>query len=119
MQSQYAKNMQLILAASQESEEAKEDTQPLPDEQNQEEVLHAYPVDIGGVQGVLYTKQEVSPAYFTESTVTHNQEDLAPQPEAQPQKEASYFAHFFLILCFFLLLDNVSNSIPVFLTPTA
>src|SRR5207253_2619459 len=27
--------------------------------------------------------------------------------------------HFLLILCFFLLLDNVSNTIPTLLTPTA
>ena len=120
MQSQYAKNMQLILAALQESEEAGENTQPLPDEPDQEEILHAYPVTIGGVAGVLHTKEEIPPAYFTDSTVYESQEtDSTPQPKALPQKEASFFPHFFLILCFFLLLDNVSNTIPTLLTPTA
>src|SRR5437868_4976780 len=114
--SQYVKQLPHILAAlNQEDQEADErpTTQPLPEGEEPEEVLHAYPVDIGGVQGVLYTKQEVSPAYFTDSTVIESQEDLAPQIQAQPKKEPSYFAHVFLILCFFLLLDNVSNSLPV------
>jgi len=117
-----AKQLPYILAAlNQEDQEADErpTTQPLPDGEDQEEILHAYPVNIGGVQGVLHTKEELPPEYFTDSKVIDNQEDLAPQPEAQPLKEASFFPHFFLILCFFLMLDNVSNTIPILLTPTA
>ena len=98
--------------------EEKESRPPIPGEE--EATFHAYPVTIGGIQGVLHTKEEIPPDYFTDTTVVESEEPNAPttQPASQ-QKEPPYFLHFLLILMLFMLLDNVNNSIFTFLSPTA
>jgi Baseplate J-like protein len=113
--SQYAKDMKQILAALEEPEE----DQPLPDEQ--EEVLHAYPVKIGGVEGVLYTKQEVAPEYTTDATFIESErpQDKPDHAPASVKREPPYFLYFVLILLLFLVLDNVNSVLTSLFTPTA
>src|SRR6266566_573688 len=123
MQSQYAKDMQYILAALQEPGQEGEDTQALPDEQ--EEILHAYPVNIGGIEGVLHTKEVIPAEYLTNTTVVESQdiqEEVVPETtqRATPQREPpSLFLHFLLILLLFMLLDSVDTSLTALFTPTA
>ncbi len=119
--SQYTQDMKSILAALQEPGTKGDDTQPLPNEED--EILHAYPVNIGNVQGILYTKEEVASEFIQASTVIDSQdpqEESAPpttQP-ATPQKEPPYFLHFILLLLFFILLDNLDSAFAN-LSPTA
>src|SRR5947209_1982106 len=118
MQRKAAQDMRTILAALQEPGKEGENTAPLPGEEA--DILHAYPVTIDGIQGVLHTKEEIPPDYFSDTTVVESQEPNAPtmQP-ALPQKEPPYFLHFLLILMLFMLLDNVNSNVFTFLSPTA
>jgi Baseplate J-like protein len=110
MQSQDMK--QIIVALNENGEEGH-----LPEE----EAPHAYPVNIGGVQGVLMTREEVSPEFFTNSTVAEQQE-LRPDytgPVQKAKREPPYFLYFVLILLLFLVLDSVNSALTSLFTPTA
>src|SRR5205085_4285690 len=118
MQRKSAQDMSTILAALQEPGKEGENTAPLPGEEA--DILHAYPVTIDGIQGVLHTKEEIPPDYFSDTTVVESQEPNAPTTQpALPQKEPPYFLHFLLILMLFMLLDNMNSSFLAFLRPTA
>ncbi len=124
MQSRYAKDVKQIIKALEEPEE----NQSLPDEEalHQEvlpqEATHAYPVNIGGVQGVLFTKEEVSPEYFTKTAVDEREQEPPEVTRKQPtraKKEPLYFLYYVLILCLFLVLDNVNSVLTSLFTSTA
>src|SRR6266852_3162242 len=119
MRSRYAKDVKQIIKALEEPEE----NQSLPDEEAlPQEATHAYPVNIGGVQGVLFTKEEVSPEYFTKTAVDEREQEPPEVTRKQPtraKKEPLYFLYYVLILCLFLVLDNVNSVLTSLFTSTA
>src|SRR5712692_1357847 len=107
--SQYAKDMNHILAALNTPESDSDNTTaPLPNDEETENIIHAYPVEGGGL---LFTQ-------------TPLEEDQQPQPiidsqEPTPRREPPHFLSFVFILLLFLLLDVADNQLIALMTPTA
>src|SRR5712692_9396959 len=100
------KNANDILAALRQEQEDTTNHQPDQDEQN---IIHVYPVEGGGV---LFSKVPLD----TQPTIIESKE---PETDTRhmPHKEPLYFLHFLFILFLFIALDNADTFFLMF-SPT-
>ena len=106
--SQYAKEINRILASLSGEEDG--NATPLPEEEEDLDTIHVYPVEGGGL-------------LLTRTPLDEEEEPAAPVIESQPASRAvprslPPFVLFLLLLCLFLLGDLADNQLIALMTPT-
>lgn len=117
-ESQYANDLHRILAALHHEPTDEQAGQAFPEEEDELDTIHVYPVQGGGM---LWLPEPLDPQEDEEDEEDEPSvvDSLPPDPRPAAMNQPPLLVVFLLLLCVFLLFDVADNQLLTFMTPTA